>query len=171
MSKGTMEHHTVVIVGGGTAGITVAARLRRARPDLDICVVEPSTRHYYQPLWTLVGGGAAQRESTVRDTGSLIPEGVHWVRAYAEGFRPDDNVVDTDIGPIHYDYLVVCPGIRILWDGIEGLSGALGHDGVCSNYSYDYVDSTWEAIRATRSGNAIFTYPNTPVKCGGAPQK
>lgn len=46
--------HTIVIVGGGSAGIAVAARLLRERPTLDIAIIDPATTHAYQPagpLW------------------------------------------------------------------------------------------------------------------------
>lgn len=165
-------HHQIVIVGGGTAGISVAARLSRALQRPDIAILEPSEKHYYQPLWTLVGGGAATKESTVRDEAGLIPDGATWIREAAAAFEPERNVVVTASGRrIGYDYLVVAPGIQLDWAKIEGLPGALGHDGVCSNYSYETVDSTWRFIRGLSQGTAIFTNPNTPVKCGGAPQK
>ncbi|HEX8435589.1 FAD-dependent oxidoreductase, partial [Archangium sp.] len=48
------ERHRVLIIGGGTAGISVAARLAHAGQK-DVAVLEPSRHHYYQPLWTLVG--------------------------------------------------------------------------------------------------------------------
>jgi hypothetical protein len=56
---------------------------------------------------------------------------------------------------------------------IPGLVEALKNprSGVCSNYSPDYVKKTFEYIKNLKSGNAIFTYPNSPVKCAGAPQK
>ena len=165
-------HPRVLIVGGGTGGITVAARLARSGRALDITVLEPSDRHYYQPLWTLVGGGAARKEDTVRAEADYIPAGVRWVRDRAREFRPEQKLVITAGGEaLAYDALVVAPGIQIDWGKIDGLEGALGRDGVCSNYSYDHVDSTWEFIRGLRGGRAIFTMPNTPVKCGGAPQK
>jgi len=168
----TTRKHQIVIVGGGTGGISVAARLARALKNADICLVEPSDKHYYQPLWTLVGGGAADRRSTEREMASLIPEGVQWLRDAVDAFDPQENKLVTKSGiTIAYDYLVVAPGIQINWGGIEGLKEAIGHDGVCSNYSYDLVDSTWASLQASVEGNAIFTYPNTPVKCGGAPQK
>ena len=168
----TTRKHQFVIVGGGTGGIAVAARLARALPNPDICILEPSEKHYYQPLWTLVGGGAATREETVRDEADLIPKGATWIRDYVEAFHPEENAVTTRGGEvIAYDHLIVAPGIQIDWDAIDGLRAALGQGGVCSNYAYEFVDSTWAALRATTSGNAIFTNPNTPVKCGGAPQK
>ncbi|MBK8264787.1 MAG: NAD(P)/FAD-dependent oxidoreductase [Nannocystis sp.] len=166
------QHHKIVIVGGGTGGICVAARLCRALAEPDVAIIEPSDRHYYQPLWTLVGGGAATRESTVRPEADLIPRGATWIRDSVRDFLPEQNLVTTSDGrQFHYDYLVVAPGIQIDWAKIDGLPAALGHDGVCSNYSYETVDSTWQFLRGLRSGRAIFTMPNTPVKCGGAPQK
>lgn len=168
----TERNHRIVIVGGGTGGISVAARLARALKGAEITIIEPADKHYYQPLWTLVGGGAADRASTERDMASLIPAGVSWIRDAVAEFAPERDELTTVSGTtIAYDTLVVAPGIQIDWGVIDGLEEAIGHDGVCSNYSYELVDSTWEAIQATQEGNAIFTYPNTPVKCGGAPQK
>jgi len=164
------ESHEVVIVGGGTAGISVAARLRRK--GLGVAIIEPSDVHYYQPLWTLVGGGIVPKEDTRRPEADYIPNGSTWIKDRVTEFDPDANQVVTESGKrIGYDFLVVCPGIQIDWDKIKGLPESIGKDGVCSNYSYEYVDKTWEFIRKTKQGNAIFTQPNTPIKCGGAPQK
>jgi sulfide:quinone oxidoreductase len=166
------SHHRIVIVGGGTAGITVAARLARKLKRPDIAVIEPSAKHYYQPLWTLVGGGVFPKQASERDEADFIPRGATWVRDAVTEFRPDENLVLTrDGGAIGYDYLVVAPGIQIDWDTIEGLKPNVGSHGICSNYDYRTVDYTWECIRSFRGGTALFTNPSTPVKCGGAPQK
>ncbi|CAM3245945.1 NAD(P)/FAD-dependent oxidoreductase [Brevibacillus invocatus] len=167
-------HYTVAIVGAGTAGISVAARLARASKQLkgNIVIIDPASKHYYQPLWTLVGGGAAKKEDSEREMSSLIPEGVDWMQDAVTSFQPEQNQLQTQAGTtVTYDYLVVAAGLHIHWDGIKGLKDALGKDGVCSNYSYESVDSTWEAIQSFKGGTAIFTHPNSPVKCGGAPQK
>lgn len=167
-------HYTVAIVGAGSAGISVAARLVRDSKKLrgQIVIIDPATKHYYQPLWTLVGGGAAKKEVTERDQTGLIPAGVDWLQESVALFHPADNALQTIEGSqISYDYLVVAAGIQIEWGRIKGLQESIGKNGVCSNYSYQYVDSTWEFIRSFKGGNAIFTQPNTPVKCGGAPQK
>ena len=74
------EHHHVVVIGGGAAGISVAAKLRRALRGADLAVIEPSERHFYQPLWTLVGGGVFPKEKSVRSEASLIPSGSTWVQ-------------------------------------------------------------------------------------------
>ncbi len=162
--------HKVVVVGGGTAGISIAARL--CKKGLDVAIIEPSDKHYYQPLWTLVGGGICPKEETERNEADYIPSGATWIKDNVSEFNPDENLVVTANGSkIAYDFLVVAAGIQIDWDKIKGLPEAIGKDGVCSNYSYETVESTWEFIRNFKSGNAIFTQPATPIKCGGAPQK
>jgi sulfide:quinone oxidoreductase len=166
-------HHQIVIVGGGTAGITVAAQLTRNWfHRRDVAVIEPSDKHYYQPLWTLVGAGLARKEATERAEASVIPRGVAWIRDAVAEFLPEQNTIRTRDGKtVTYDWLIVGAGLQINWDRIPGLMESIGKNGVCSNYSYATVDSTWEAIRNFRGGNAVFTNPAGAVKCGGAPQK
>ncbi|QHZ58832.1 NAD(P)/FAD-dependent oxidoreductase [Brevibacillus sp. NSP2.1] len=171
---GQQTRYKLVIVGGGSAGITVAAQLLRKSRELagQIAIVDDAAKHYYQPLWTLAGAGVVSREVTVRDEAAVIPRGAIWVREAVTQFLPKDNAVMTASGnKLHYDYLVVAAGIQLDWDKVKGLKESIGKAGVCSNYSYDYVASTWESIRQFQGGTAIFTQPNTPVRCGGAPQK
>lgn len=165
-------NYQVVIVGGGTAGITVAARLCRSSNPPEIVIIEPSEKHYYQPIWTLVGAGVFPKEMSERDTKDVIPSGVVWVKDKVVRFDPENNNLTTETGKtIEYKYLVVAAGIQLDWDKIPGLKESIGKNGVCSNYSYQTVGSTWESIRNFKGGNAIFTQPGTSIKCGGAPQK
>ncbi len=163
--------HQILIVGGGTAGITVAARMLR-RGYTDVAVIEPSDKHYYQPLWTLVGGGQATASSTERPEASVMPKGATWIRNAANAFDPDNNTVTCADGATYgYDVLVVCPGIQLDWNHTEGLQETLGRDGVSSNYRFDLAPRTWNFIRSMRSGTAVFTAPSGAIKCAGAPQK
>lgn len=165
-------HHQIVIVGGGNAGISVAAQLLKALNKPDIAIIEPSSKHYYQPLWTLVGAGVFPKQVTEKDEALYIPDGTTWIQDAVTEFQPNANFVVTRDGKeIGYDFLVVAPGIQIDWDKISGLKENIGRYGICSNYDYEYVDKTWEFIRNFKGGNAIFNFPNTPVKCAGAPQK
>ncbi len=165
-------HHKILIIGGGTAGITVAARLARKIPASDIAIIEPSDKHYYQPMWTLVGGGIFNKRKSEHEEAGLIPKGATWLRDAVTAFEPEENRVLTRDGKtITYDWLVVAPGIQINWGKIPGLKESIGTKSVCSNYSYQHVDYTWETLRNFKRGTALFTHPSGAIKCGGAPQK
>jgi sulfide:quinone oxidoreductase len=167
-------HYEVLILGGGTAGLTVASQLADRIGGRRVAIVEPSPTHYYQPLWTLVGGGIFSREESARDEADLIPDGVMWIRDLATSVDPEKrSVVTASSGTLTYDFLVVAPGVVPQWTKIPGLAESVGQPGtgVTSNYSYETVAATWDAIRSFRGGTALFTEPITPVKCGGAPQK
>jgi sulfide:quinone oxidoreductase len=167
-----VRKHQVLILGGGTAGITVAAQLLRKDKSLDIAIMEPSEKHYYQPAWTLVGAGAFDMADTVREEKDFIPKNTSWIKEYAEKIDADNNMVVTRGGQtIQYDYLIVGVGIQLDWDGIPGLKEGIGKHGICSNYSHEYAEYTYECIQNFKGGNALFTQPATPIKCGGAPQK
>jgi sulfide:quinone oxidoreductase len=164
--------HAVVIIGGGAAGIATAASLLARDPGLDIAIIDPADVHYYQPGWTLVGCGVFDAADTARTMASTIPRGVHWIKAAVAAFEPDGNAVILDgCRVVKYQQLVVCPGLKLDWHAIEGLSETLGRNGVTSNYLYHLAPYTWELVRNLRGGRAIFTQPPMPIKCAGAPQK
>ncbi len=166
------NHFEVLVVGGGNAGISVSAYLLLKRPGLRIGIIEPSDKHYYQPAWTLVGGGAFAIDKTVRPESAYIPKGATWIQEYADHFIPENNQVVTRNQSVYtYDYLIVCPGIQLNWNGIKGLPETLGKNGVTSIYSFHTAPYTFECIKNLSGGRAIFHAPDTPVKCGGAPMK
>lgn len=163
---------SVVIVGAGAAGISVASSLLSRQPNLDIAIIDPAEVHYYQPGWTMVGGGIFKPEKTVRTMASLIPKQVQWIKAAVAAFDPDNKQVLLEgCKPLNYEALVVCPGLKLNWHGIEGLVETLGKNGVTSNYRYDLAPYTWQLVREMKRGKAIFTQPPMPIKCAGAPQK
>ncbi len=162
----------VVIVGAGAGGISVAASLKARKPDLDIAVIDPADIHYYQPGWTMVGGGIFDAQSTAKTMGSLIPKGVHWIKSAVAAFEPQNNAVILDgCRVVKYDRLVVCPGLKLDWGAVEGLEETLGRNGVTSNYRYDLAPYTWQLVSDLKEGRALFTQPPMPIKCAGAPQK
>lgn len=162
----------VVVVGGGAAGISVASSLLSRQSDLNIAIIDPADVHYYQPGWTMVGGGIFEAADTAKTMGSLIPSGVHWLKSAVAAFEPKDNAVILDgCRVVKYSRLVVCPGLKLDWHGVDGLVDTLGKNGVTSNYRYDLAPYTWKLVREMSSGRAVFTQPPMPIKCAGAPQK
>ena len=166
------DYYEVLVLGGGSGGITMSARMKRKVGAGNVAVVEPSKTHYYQPLWTLVGAGAKQLSASARPTESVMPEGVEWIKSRVTALDPDKNCVrlENDV-KISYKYLIIALGISLHYEKIKGLPEGFHHPKIGSNYSVHTVEKTWKALQDFKEGNAIFTFPNTPVKCAGAPQK
>ncbi|NWX29106.1 SQOR protein, partial [Notiomystis cincta] len=164
--------YEVLVLGGGAGGIAMSARMKRKVGAGNVAVVEPSKTHYYQPLWTLVGGGAKPLAASARPMGSVMPKGVEWIRSQVTALDPDNNCVWLGNGiKVSYKYLIIALGISLHYEKIKGLPEGFNHPKIGSNYSAQTVEKTWKALQDFKEGNAIFTFPNTPVKCAGAPQK
>lgn len=163
------NHHQVLIIGAGTGGIMAAAQLKKKNSNLSIAIIDPADMHYYQPAWTLVGGGTYDYQKTGRPMKELIPNGVTWIKEKALELLPEDNAVRIESTTVTYDYLIVAPGLVVDPSMIEGLQESLDKGVVCSNYTDP--KHTWNVLKSFKGGNALFTQPATPIKCGGAPQK
>jgi len=164
------QHHQLIVIGGGTAGIMVASQILKSNPNINIGLIEPADTHYYQPAWTLVGANTYDFDKTARSMSSIIPNGVNWIKESADKFDPENNKLTTSSGnEFTYDYLVVCPGLRMAPELVEGLTEAMEKGIVCSNYTDP--KHTWETLKNFKGGTALFSMPTTPIKCGGAPQK
>jgi sulfide:quinone oxidoreductase len=120
----------------------------------------------------MVGAGVFDAQTTAKTMGSLIPRGVHWVKSGVAAFEPDNNAIVLDgCRVVKYKRLIVCPGLKLDWNAVEGLEDTLGRNGVTSNYRYDLAPYTWDLVQDLKGGRAIFTQPPMPIKCAGAPQK
>ncbi len=162
----------IVVIGGGSAGIGLLASLLKRDPQLNIILIEPNDFHCYQPAWTLVGGGAYDLQKTRRPLADVLPNGVTWIQAAVTELLPDQQIMVLDSGQrVSWSNLIVCPGLRLAWEKVEGLQDSLGQHGVTSNYSYQHAAYTWQLVQQLKGGKAIFTQPAMPIKCAGAPQK
>jgi sulfide:quinone oxidoreductase len=169
--KNRNRHHKVLVIGGGNAGISLAARLRRYGVS-DIAVVEPSSRHLFQPLFSHIGGGTAEASEAVRPQSSVMPKGVTWIQDSAVDIQPESNAVALASGAqLSYGHVVVCPGLQLDWDKVPGLGESMESPHGSSNYVYELASKTWTLLSGLRRGTVVFTMPSGPVKCGGAAQK
>jgi len=163
----------VLILGGGSGGISVAARLSQKMNAGDIALVEPSQTHYYQPMWTLVAGGAADIQSTAKDMSTLIPTGVEWIQNSVSKITASKNHVELQNGDIlEYQFLLVATGLTLNFAALEGWDDSLiGKNGLYSDYTFEGAPKTYNALNTFKGGTAIFVMPLPPIKCAGAPQK
>ncbi|XP_060802733.1 sulfide:quinone oxidoreductase, mitochondrial [Amyelois transitella] len=165
----------LLVIGGGSGGCTIASKfVRRLKAKDSVIVLEPSLDHYYQPLWTLVGAGVTKLSTTCRPEQLCLPEKAKWIRDKAECINAAENCVTTVEGHvIQYEYLVVAVGLENDYDKVPGLCEALvdPDSSVSTIYSWQYAEKTASDLNKFKGGDAIFTYPDTPIKCPGAPQK
>jgi sulfide:quinone oxidoreductase len=166
------DHYKLLIAGGSTAGNAIASYFSRKIDPTHIAVIEPSEKIYYQPGFTLVASNLMKPDAVVRNRSEFHPKGVKWIKNAVGQFNPKSNsVVLNDGSEIGYDFLVCATGLELRFDMIEGLPDAFQTSGVCSIYDYKLAQKTRDEIQNFKGGNAIFTFPNTPIKCAGAPQK
>ncbi|WP_427006341.1 NAD(P)/FAD-dependent oxidoreductase [Pseudarthrobacter sp. H2] len=165
------QHHEVLIIGGGSAGISLAARLQRYGVR-DVAVVEPKDHHLYQPLFSHIAGGRAKASEAVRTQASVLPRGVEWIWDSAVGIDPAGNTVSLASGArVGFGHLVVCPGLQLDWDLIPGLAEAVHSPFGASHYEFSLAPKAWTLLSGLKAGTVVFTMPSGPIKCGGAAQK
>ncbi len=164
----------IVIAGGGSGGIMVAARLRNtlSMDEAKITIIDPSDKHIYQPAFTLVAFGLDEPENLVRPMASVIPPGVTFINDELAAINPDSSSIETKGGrKLEYDYLILATGAKLNWDEIEGLKDNLGKDGVHTFYTLEGSVATKKAIEEFEGGEFVVVQPPMPFKCPGAPMK
>ncbi len=165
------QHHEILIIGGGNAGISLAARLLRTS-KADVAIIEPKTEHHFQPLFSHIAAGVATMDEAVRPMESVMPRGAKWIKDSVVDLHPESNsAVLADGTRVGYDHLVVCPGLQLDFDVVPGLADAMDGEHGSSDYDPALVTTTWELVRNLRGGTAVFTQPPGPAKCAGAAQK
>lgn len=165
----------IVIIGGGAAGLSMAALLNRWLDEPDITLIDPSDRQFYQPGFTLVASGVYTADEVWKDQQDCVPSDIKWIKDTVQGLDPSSRTVSTvKNGIVSYDFLVLTPGLQINWDKTEGISQArLGEGNVHSIYDFEGAQKTWTALQefAKTGGKGVFTDTYTKHKCGGAPKK
>lgn len=165
----------IVIIGGGAAGISMAAQLLRKLKNPDITIIDPSARHYYQPGFTLISGGVYSADEVWRPQEECMPSGVKWLKDKVTLVHPTQNKMDTEkSGTINYDFLVVAPGVKYDWSRIEGITySTIGAGNAHTIYDHRGAQMTWKAMQefSKKGGKGVFCDTWTKHKCGGAPKK
>ena len=166
-----MEHHEVLIVGGGNAGISLAAKLLRDGAR-DVAVVESETVHRYRPLLNYVGSGEARMGALERPASTVMPDRATWIRGQVVGVDPHAPSVSLSDGrQISCTTLVVCTGLEEDWDATPGLEQAYAAGWAGSTFVVETAPRVWPALRDLTGGRVVFTMPPEPAPCGATALK
>ncbi|MGX5654813.1 NAD(P)/FAD-dependent oxidoreductase [Geodermatophilus nigrescens] len=161
-----MEHHEVVVVGGGNAGISLAAKLLRDGVR-GVAVVAPQPVHRYKPLLNYVAGGEASMSDLERPMARVVPDGCTWIRDAVEAVDPAARTVRTRRGRVlGFTTLVLCPGLVEDWAATPGLQEAYAEGWAASSYVPGSTSRAWSLLSTVRAGTVLFTVPPEPVSCG-----
>lgn len=170
----------IVIVGGGAAGCTMANYLTNNLDSPKITIIEPDPQSVrYQPGQTLIGAGVWTVGAIMKDSADFFPSDAKWIKDSVVEFDPDNNQVKTSKGKsVDYDFMVLATGLQLNYDAIEGLDkDMIGSRGLSSVYFANGATKTWAVMQdfinkaKNKEVQGLFTHPNTPIKCGGAPKK
>lgn len=161
----------VLVIGGGNAGISTAARLLK-KGFSDVAVIESQPVHTYRPLLSYVGGGQATLNDAERTQRSVTPKGATWIRDSAVSVDPAARTVTTATGRRYrYRDLVLGTGLVPDHGALPGIDDALNSPSVASNY-VDLAEKTWQLVQTMPAGgSAVFTVPRPPVSCTGTTLK
>ncbi|MBO0898745.1 NAD(P)/FAD-dependent oxidoreductase [Cellulomonas sp. zg-ZUI22] len=161
----TPPRHRVLVVGGGNAGVSLAAKLLRGGCP-DVGLVEPSPTHHYRPLLSYVAGGAATLDDLRRPQADVVPDGVHWHQDSVVAVDPDASVVHlAGGGELAYGDLVLCPGSRVDWDAVPGLRVACATPHASTSYLPEHAPQAWDMLSGLTSGRAVFVVSDRHVPC------
>jgi sulfide:quinone oxidoreductase len=121
----------IAIVGAGPAGHAVAGQLARAKtfkPE-NIFLFDSRAEHHNQTAYTIVGGGLKgnanemrKKENTyvVRNHTDILYKGISFRNETVNKINMPANEIETNKEKYKYDYLVICPGLSLRYDMIEG---------------------------------------------------
>ncbi|MBA2640787.1 MAG: NAD(P)/FAD-dependent oxidoreductase [Nocardioidaceae bacterium] len=166
-----MEHYEVLIVGGGNAGISLAARLLRDGAR-DVAVVESESVHRYRPLLNYVGGGEATMASLEKPAASVMPDGCKWIKDRVVSVDPGGpSVLTLDGRRIDCSTLIICPGLEEDWDATPGLAESYAAGWAGSTFVVESAPRVWPALRDLTEGRVVFTVPPEPAPCGATALK
>lgn len=161
----------IVIVGGGIAGATCASLLRRYEPALDVTLVEPKRNYVTKSFSNAVLADFQSLDSLGHSYAGLERAGCRMVHQRATSVDTDARSVRlADGSALDYDRLVLCPGISLRWESVDGLDES----------TTDRVPHAWTAgdqiavlsrqLREMESGGtAVMVVPPPPLSAPLAP--
>jgi sulfide:quinone oxidoreductase len=162
----------LVIIGGGTAGTTMANKLIKYLPanGWKIMIIERAKEHFYQPGFLFIPFGYYNRDQITKPTKKFFPKGIDVINNEVDRIEPDKNLVKLKNGnSITYDILLIATGTRITPEDTPGLKGDLWHKSVFDFYTLEGAEALAGFFKTWEGGNLVINIADNPIKCPVAP--
>jgi sulfide:quinone oxidoreductase len=162
----------VLILGGGTAGTMMSAKLRRKLdPDeWSISVVDQDNEHIYQPGLLFIPFGTYRRRDVIKPRSRYIPAGVQLIQKQIDRIAPEENrVYLADGTSLGYDFLIIATGSQIVPAETEGMMGPGWHKNIFDFYTLDGAMALYDALDRFKGGRLVLNTVEMPIKCPVAP--
>lgn len=171
---GSANRARVLVVGGGYGGATAAKYVRKLSDyRIDVMLVEPNREFVSCPISNLVlGGMRTMGDITNPYTGLVKNHGVRLVHDTVTAIDPAKKQARLAGGAtVHYDKLVLSPGIDFMWDRIEGLQAANTSGQVLHAWKAGpETVALRQQLAAMRDGGTYaLVIPEAPYRCPPGP--
>ncbi len=111
----------IIIIGGGFGGIALAKKL--SKKEVQVVLLDRHNYHTFQPLLYQVSTGGLEPDSIAYPIRKVLQGYPNFYFRLAEVLKidPKDKSVETNIGSIGYDYLVVATGSQTNFFGNKSI--------------------------------------------------
>jgi sulfide dehydrogenase [flavocytochrome c] flavoprotein subunit len=170
--SGADKGQSIVVIGGGFGGATVAKYLKRFNPALRVTLIEPNADFVMCPMSNRVvyGGITLKNISTPYDR-FVTKYDIKWIRAMADDIDPEKKVVKVGNERVAYDRLIVSPGVEYDYEGIAGMESARAQELVPHAWKAGaQTQRLKELLYAMPQGGTIAMHiPKVPYRCPPGP--
>lgn len=160
----------LVILGAGCAGSMVANKLRQKLSDQEwsITVIDKDDRHIYQPGLLFIPFGIYQADDVTRTRSEFMVKGIDFVVDEIQKIDTTAKQVETTAGSYSYDKIIVCTGVNIAPEEIDGMLEGWQKD-IFDFYTLDGAVNLASALRQFQGGKLVLNIAEFPFKCPVAP--
>lgn len=172
-AKTDNRQQRVVVVGGGFAGATAAKYLKMWSPDLDVVMIEQSSRFVSCPQSNMVLSGSRTLQQLTHDYQSLSSQHkVRTIQARVTSIDTEKHFVKLDDGAeIGYDRVIVSPGVDFIYDALPMLTADVVNNKIPHAWKAGpQTQLLFNQLKAMpQGGKVVMTVPNAPFRCPPGP--
>jgi sulfide dehydrogenase [flavocytochrome c] flavoprotein subunit len=162
----------VVVIGGGYGGATASKYIRMWDPGIEVVMVERESMFTSCPISNLVLGGYRSMEDIRHGYDGLRRHGVRVVQDEATAIDTGKKTVRLQRGgDLHYDRLVVSPGVDFMFNEVEGYEREMNAGRVLHAWKAgpQTVELRRQLVAMRNGGVYVLSIPTAPYRCPPGP--